>query len=80
VATKNSIREISQSNVILEASTKNFENNRKKDKQHRGSTIVNLIQKPVLEEPAMEGTSDVYPVSLNNSWVRNFDLWNLCLK
>ena len=36
-----------------------------KDKHHPGSTIVNLIQKPVLEEPAMEGTSDADLVSLN---------------
>jgi len=26
-----------------------------------------VIQRPVLEEPAMEGTSDADPVSLNNS-------------
>ena len=34
------------------------------DKHYPGSTIVNLIQKSVLEEPAMEGRSDAYPVSI----------------
>ena len=29
-----------------------------------------VIQRPVLEEPAMEGTSDEDPVSLNNSCSR----------
>ena len=78
MATKKSIREkISQSNVILEESTKKFENiqsQKNKDKHHPGSTIVNLIQKPVLEEPAMEGTSNADPVSLNNSRVRMEEL------
>jgi len=30
-------------------------------------TRIMVIQRPVLEEPAMEGTSDADPVSLNNS-------------
>jgi len=46
-----------------------------KDKHHPGSTVVNLIQKPVLEEPAMEVTSDADPVSLNNSCVGKEELW-----
>jgi len=78
VATKNSKeRKISQANVILEESPKKFENIQlqKKDKHHPGSTIVNLIQKPVLEEPAMEGTSNADPVSLNNSFTRKEELW-----
>ena len=57
--------------MILKESTKKFKNpiTKNKDKHHPGSTIVNLIQMPILEEPAMEGTSDVDPVSLNNSCV-----------
>ena len=40
-----------------------------KDKNHPGSTIVNLIQKPDLEEPAMKGTSDSDLVSLNDTCI-----------
>ena len=69
-------RKISQSNGTLEESTKKFENIQlqKKVKHHPGSTIVNLVQKPVLEEPAMEGKSDADPVSLNNTCIRKEEL------
>jgi len=70
-------RKISQSNGTLEESTKKFKNiqsRKTKDKHHPGSTIVNLIQKPVLEEPAMEGTSDADPVSLNNTCIGKEEL------
>ena len=40
-----------------------------KDNHHPSSTIVNLIQKSVLEEPAMEGTFDADSVSLNYSCI-----------
>ena len=78
VTTKNSkIEKKSQSNVILEESTKKVENinsQKNEDKHHPGSTVVNLFQKPVLEEPAMEGTCDADPVSLNNSSVEKEEL------
>jgi len=65
--------------VILEESTKKFKNikhpiTKNKDKHHPGSTIVNLIQKPVLEVPAMEGTSNADPVSLSNSCIGKEEL------
>jgi len=63
--------------VILEESTKKVENinsQKNEDKHHPGSTVVNLFQKPVLEEPAMEGTCDADPVSLNNSSVEKEEL------
>jgi len=33
-------------------------------------TRIMMIQRPILEEPAMEGTSNADPVSLNNSCFR----------
>ena len=63
--------------MILKESTKKFKNpiTKNKDKHHPGSTIANLIQKPVLQGPAMKGTSYVDPVSLNNSCVGKEELW-----
>ena len=63
--------------MILKESTKKVENinsQKNEDKHHPGSTVVNLFQKPVLEEPAMEGTSDADPVSLNISCTRREEL------
>jgi len=78
VATQNSIRE---KNITIKCdfggkyqAVQKHPIAKNKDKHHLGSTIVNLIQKSVLEEPAMEGTFDADPVSLNYSCIGKEEL------